>query len=164
MTSRFSSITKHRNHSPYPFIEFILELSSNPTRLLIRCWLFCIPNLPCLLSFCCMLGGSVEVSTKNILHQFIEYQTHFSMPKHAKMSLALNEPQDISYSPCKFKHYLPAYTRSRKGILILYAIQPIKNHRGPAPDENFPLSLRITLLNVISCQTIDIDAAVAKTE
>jgi hypothetical protein len=111
-----------------------------------------------------MLGGSVEVSTKNILYQFIEYQTHFTMPRRAKLSLALNEPQDISYSSCKFKHYLPAYTRTRKELLKLHAIQSMENHRGPAPDGKFPLSLRITQLNVISFQTIDIDIAVAKTE
>lgn len=38
----------------------------------------------------------------------------------------------------------------------------MENHRGPAPDGKFPLSLRITQLNVISFQTIDIDIAVAK--
>jgi hypothetical protein len=38
-----------------------------------------------------MLGGSVEVHMKNILYQFIEGQTHFGMPKGAKMSLTLNE-------------------------------------------------------------------------
>ena len=38
-----------------------------------------------------MLGGSMEVWTKNILYRFIEDQTRFGMPRGAKMSLALNE-------------------------------------------------------------------------
>jgi hypothetical protein len=34
----------------------------------------------------------VEVWTKNILYRFMKGQTHFGMPKGAKMSLALHEP------------------------------------------------------------------------
>jgi hypothetical protein len=33
-----------------------------------------------------LLGGSVEVSTMNILYQFIESETHFGMPRGAKIS------------------------------------------------------------------------------
>ena len=33
------------------------------------------------------------VHSKNILYQFIEGQTHFGMPRGAKVSLALNEPK-----------------------------------------------------------------------
>ena len=40
-----------------------------------------------------MLGGSVEVSTNNILYQFIKGQTHFGMQRGIKMGLALNEPK-----------------------------------------------------------------------
>ena len=56
-----------------------------------RCWLFCIQDFPCLVSFQCILGGSVEVWMKDILYWFIEGQTYFGMPRGAKMSLALNE-------------------------------------------------------------------------
>ena len=38
-----------------------------------------------------MLGGSVEVQTKNMLCHFIENQTHFGMPRDAKMGLALDK-------------------------------------------------------------------------
>jgi hypothetical protein len=55
--------------------------------------MFCIQHLPYLVTFQCMLGGSEEVQTKNILHQFIGGQTHLGMPKGAKISLALNEPK-----------------------------------------------------------------------
>ena len=41
-------------------------------------WLFCLQDLPSLVSFMCMFGGCVEVWTKNILNRFIEGQTHFS--------------------------------------------------------------------------------------
>ena len=70
----------------------VLELSSNSSWLLVRSWLFCLQNLPCLLSFWCMRGGSVEVWTKDILYQFMEGQTHFGISWHAKMSLALHAP------------------------------------------------------------------------
>ena len=35
----------------------------------------------------------MEVRTKNIPYQFIEGQTHFGMPRGAKLSLALNGPE-----------------------------------------------------------------------
>ena len=47
-----------------------------------------------------LLGGSVEVSTMNILYQFIESETHFGMPRGAKISLKVG---CVSF---KFKHYL----------------------------------------------------------
>jgi len=42
---------------------------------------------------CLKVVGRVEVRTKNILNRFIENETHFSMPRGAKMSLTLNEPK-----------------------------------------------------------------------
>ena len=51
---------------------------------LVGSWLFCIQQLPCLVSLQCMPGGSVEVWTKNILNWFIVGQTHFGMPRGAK--------------------------------------------------------------------------------
>ena len=49
-------------------------------------WLFCLQNLPCLVSFRCMFGSRVEVLTKSILYRFIEGQTHwiFSRPTWCK--------------------------------------------------------------------------------
>ena len=41
----------------------------------------------------CMLGGSVEVRTKNILDRFVEGQTRFDMSRGAKLSLVLKEPK-----------------------------------------------------------------------
>jgi hypothetical protein len=46
---------------------------------LVGSWLFCLQNLPCLVSLWCMRGGSVEVWTKNILYRFMEGQTHFGI-------------------------------------------------------------------------------------
>ena len=40
--------------------------------------------------WCMLRGGGLM---KNILHRFIVSQTHFGMPRGAKMSLALNEPK-----------------------------------------------------------------------
>jgi hypothetical protein len=74
------------------FWVYTLELSSNWTRLLVGCWLFCLQNLPCLVSSWCMRGVSVEVWTKNILYRFMKSQTHFSTSWHTKMSLTLHEP------------------------------------------------------------------------
>jgi hypothetical protein len=50
-----------------------------------------------------MLGGSVEISMKNIPCRCIEDQTHFGMPRGAKLNLALKKPKCFSF---KFKYYL----------------------------------------------------------
>ena len=70
----------------------LLKLSSTSTWLLVGSWLFCIQHPPFSVSFRCMLGGTVEIRRKNILYQVIEGQTHFGMPRGAKMSFALHEP------------------------------------------------------------------------
>ena len=44
-------------------------------------WMFCLQNLPCLVSFWCMLGGRVEVCAKNNLYRFIEDQIHFGISR-----------------------------------------------------------------------------------
>jgi hypothetical protein len=75
-----------------PHKRSALELSFNSSWLLIGSWLFCFQNFPCLVSIWCMRGCSVEVWTKNILYWFMKGQTHFGMPRGAKMSLALHEP------------------------------------------------------------------------
>jgi hypothetical protein len=67
-------------------------------------------------------------------HQFIKGQTHFGMPRVAKMSLALTEPKSIDLSS-KVKHYLQGCTTSVQKLLILYAKQPMKNHKAPTPDK-----------------------------
>ena len=54
----------------------------NSTELLVGSSLFCIQHLPCLVH---------AQSMNNILYRFIAAQTHFGMPRGAKMSLALNE-------------------------------------------------------------------------
>ena len=46
---------------------------------------------PCLVNWWCMLGGSVEIFTKNILYPFMKGQYHFGMSRGATMSFALNE-------------------------------------------------------------------------
>ena len=38
----------------------------------------------------------MEVRMKNVLYQFIEGQTHFGMPRGAKMSLALNIQNEVA--------------------------------------------------------------------
>jgi hypothetical protein len=74
-------------------LSALLGLSLNSSWFLVGSWLFCLQNLPCLVRFWCMRGGSVEVWTKNILYRFMEGQTHFGMPKRGvKTSLTLHEP------------------------------------------------------------------------
>jgi hypothetical protein len=60
-----------------------------------------------------MRGGSVEVWTKNILYRFMECQTHFGMPRGAKMSLALHEPIYLQTStlPPRMHHKLTKHGR-----------------------------------------------------
>ena len=52
---------------------------------------------------------------KNILYWFIEGQSHFGLPRGAKISLALNELRYIA-SSFKVKHNLQACTTSWKNI------------------------------------------------
>ena len=97
-------------------------------------WLFCIPHLPCLLSF----GACLEVVLWRL------QQSTFSISSlRVKYILAWEEvlkwvwPQctDIECSPFKFKHYLQASTNIGKEQLIFYAKQSMENHRGPTPDK-----------------------------
>jgi phosphosulfolactate synthase (CoM biosynthesis protein A) len=76
-----------------------------------------------------MLGGSVEVLTKNNLHRFIESQTHLGI---AKLGPTMNQ---IGCSSFKFKHYLRACTTSGKKALIVDAKQAMENHMELTPDK-----------------------------
>ncbi len=65
---------------------------------------------------------------KNILSRFIEGQTHFGMPRGAKLSLTLNEPKLValgSTSNTNSKHA----PQSGSNLLTWYAKQPMANHR-----------------------------------
>ena len=73
-----------------------IKLSSKSAWLLDRHWLSCIQHLSCSVSFQCMLKGSVEVWTKEILYQFIEGQTQFYMPRGAEMSVAVNKLNQVA--------------------------------------------------------------------
>ena len=75
-----------------------------------------------ILRFRCMLGGQLEVWTKNILHQFVEGQIHFGV-------------QSRGCSSFEFKHYLRACITSGKTSLILHSKQPIENHGRPTLDK-----------------------------
>ena len=70
---------------------------------------------------------------KNILYWFIEGQTHFGMPRGAKIGLVLNK--GMGYFSFRFKHFLLVGTTSGKKVLILYAEQPLENHRAPTTDK-----------------------------
>ena len=45
-----------------------MKLSSNSVGVYVGSPLYCIEHFPCSVKFQCMLGGSVEVWTKNSLH------------------------------------------------------------------------------------------------
>ena len=68
-----------------------------------------------------MLGGGVEVWTKNILYWFINGQIHLGMPRRgAKMSLALNELKLVATHSSSNTSY-QVWTTSGKKLLILAA-------------------------------------------
>ena len=71
-------------------LDMELELSFNSSWLLVGSWLFCLQNLPCLVSCRCMFGVRVEVWTKNILYRFNEGQTRFSTTCIAKRLATLH--------------------------------------------------------------------------
>ena len=95
----------------YPSYEYsyTMELSFNSSCLLVGSWLFCLQNLPCLVSVRCMCWescGLVEVWTKNILYWFIEGQTHFSNACGAKIECStFKPPHDLQHMYLKLiKH------------------------------------------------------------
>ena len=83
---------------------------------------------------CLKVVGRVEVRTKNILNRFTENETHFGMPRGAKMSLTLKRTE-IGCSSFNFKHYLRACPTNGKKLSKLYVKQPMENHRGPTPKQ-----------------------------
>ena len=78
------------------FLSRQIVLSSDSTCILVRNCLFCIEHLLCSVGLWHMLGR--YCGGLNKLHSiwFVESQTHFGMPKCAKMKLALNEPHYIA--------------------------------------------------------------------
>jgi hypothetical protein len=48
-------------------IVWVLELSFNSTWVLVGSWLFCLQNLPCLVSLWCMRGGKIIIIIINCL-------------------------------------------------------------------------------------------------
>ena len=61
-----------------------------------------------------MLGGSMEISRKNILSVSLRAKLILACQEGPKMSSALNEPHEIGWSSFKFKHHLQACTKSGK--------------------------------------------------
>ena len=45
----------------------------------------------------CVVSDSVEVRTKNIQYWIIDRRPHFGIPRGAKMSLILNEPNSLMF-------------------------------------------------------------------
>lgn len=68
-----------------------LELPFNSAGGVVRSWLFCKQNFPCLVRFLCVLGVGVEVWTNNFLCQFTTGQTHFVLSRGVKGVLATGE-------------------------------------------------------------------------
>ena len=104
-------------------------------------------------SFQCMLGGSVEVWTKNIPILFIEDQTHLGIPRGVEMPKWVG-PQltELAFSCFKIKYYLQTCITSETKLLILYAKQPTENNMGPAADEYSSLDKGVnSLTRVRNC-------------
>ena len=87
---------------------------------------------------CSMFGNFLvhawRLEQYNILYQFLDLQTHFGMPRGAKMSKALNELNKIalhSKSNTTSEHA----TTSEKDLLIVYAKQPMVYHKRPNPNK-----------------------------
>ena len=82
MHCKYMQASTHlRQHSSIRVKRVILWLTG---RLVVGSWLFCIQHHPSLANFWCILGGSVEVCKKNILHSrwflngLIFWRVHFS--------------------------------------------------------------------------------------
>ena len=69
------------------------------------------------------------------IYWLIEGQTDFGMPRGTGVSLDFNELKKVAlHSNSNIN--LQACTTSGKKVLILYAKQVVKSHRGWTPDEN----------------------------
>ena len=89
---RHQSKNMETKYETFIKLVHVLELSSNSSWFLVGSWLFAY-KLSMFGKFLVHAWrGSVEVWTKNILHWFMEGQTHFSTSWHAKMSVTLHEP------------------------------------------------------------------------
>ena len=111
-----------------------IDLSSNSTWLLVGSWLFCIQHLPFSVSFRCMLGGSVEIWTKNIP---IPVYWRSNSIWHAKRCWNKFGPHwskkgCSSFNSSTTTQHAPQLERN---WLILYAIQSMGKHRGPTPNK-----------------------------
>ena len=109
-----------------------LELFSNSTWLLVGSWLFCMQHLPCSVYFQCAsleALGRFEQKTSYIIH----WRSNSFW--HAKEVLKWVQPlmNQNMLSSFKFKNYHWACTTSGKTLLILYARQPMENHRDQLP-------------------------------
>jgi hypothetical protein len=63
-------------------------------------------------------------------------QTHFGMPRGAKMSLALNKTK-IGCSSFKFKHLPPRMHHKWQEFIAFACKQPMGNHGGSTLNEEF---------------------------
>ena len=75
-------------------------------------------------------------------YQFIESQTHFGMPKGAKMSLALNELHEIGCPLFNFKHAPQVEGNDR----FCMQEQSMGNNRGPPLTKSSIEFISITLV------------------
>jgi hypothetical protein len=115
----------------------------------LRVGCFACNTLYFLVSLWWILGGSVEVWTKDRRTFYISslrVKLSFDMPRGARMSLALNEPHKIGCSSFWVKDCPRVCTTSGKKVLMLCAKQPTEHRRGRTPNTNLYLSWRITLL------------------
>ena len=94
-----------------------------------------IQHLPCLVRIWCMFGGSVEGLIEE--HSILLYGGSNSF-WHAKRCSHEFGPQwtEIGCSSSKSNHCLQACTTSGNKLSMLYAKQPMENHRGPTPNES----------------------------
>ena len=80
----------------------ILEFSFNSSWFLVGSWLFCLQNLPCLVSFRCICWRWCGGCKKSILNRFIEGQTHFTFTKNANKSNQLSRLKIMEMPKLKF--------------------------------------------------------------
>jgi len=82
-------------HGLFTVIHFMMKnphtTSVNSTAVWIWSWLFCMIHFPCSVSFWRMHAWSRCGDLNKAFDQFIEGQTHFVMPRGAKIRLAPNE-------------------------------------------------------------------------
>ena len=102
-----------------------IELSVNWTWLLVRSWLFCIPNLPSSVSCLCILGGSVGFERRSFYINSVSFKLDL-VPKSVWPTMNSNRLLFI-----QIQNLPPSIHHKWKEAIDILSKTTNENHTGP---------------------------------